>query len=93
MTKQTNSELLIPKWENAKGFLINGMICGDFSINSSDDDDNVVSFYIYKNKGLYAEYFIDTEELDNGKLTDEGIVINYSGEPLEIKALTTLKIN
>lgn len=89
MAASTHYENLVPKWEDAKAFLVNGQACSDFSLGSTngDDEDSMISFYIYGSRGLKAEYFVCREEIDSGTLIDGGIAVDYCGERLEIVAL------
>lgn len=93
MPTPTQYETLVNKWENAKAFLINGAVCSDFSLGctNGDDDDTMLSFYIYGSRGLSAEYFVDRDEIDNGELIDGGVAIDYCGKRMEIVALSPMK--
>lgn len=89
----TNSELLLSKWENAKAFLLDGRVCGDFSlgcVNSEAEDDQGLEFHLYGQRGKNGKYYVEREQLDKGTLTSEGVVIDYYGEEVEIVPLSVM---
>lgn len=91
------------QWQNANGFLVDGYVCGDWSLPSSeelleaeqaDKDDSwyewapCVSFYIYGEHGLKREYFVDRKMIEGGRLGPDGMTVTYADDqPLEIVPL------
>jgi len=94
-----NYQDVYDNWSRAWAFVIDGFVCGDFSVPSPDDlaaaeedeDDYLedgVAFYVYGERGLKREYFVDRQMIESGKVTDDGMVVEYSDkEPLEITPL------
>jgi len=86
-------------WRRARAFVVDGFVCGDFSVPSPDDLvaaeeeesdylEDGVAFYVYGERGLKREYFVDREMIEAGKVTDDGLVVEYSDKkPLEITPL------
>lgn len=91
------------EWVNASAFLVDGYVCGDWSLPSTDElpeaeqaakDDGYsdyepcVSFYIYGEHGLKREYFVDRAMVEAGQLEDGRLRVIYDDKkPMEIVPL------
>ena len=54
---------------NSKAFIVNGMICSDFSFPSPDDEmDDSYSFYMYGANGVYKEVFVSSSDVTSLKV-------------------------
>ena len=79
-------------WQQAAAFKINSMVCGDFCLGSPEEladaeDSCVLSLYFYSVAGG-REFYIDRQMIVSGKMTEEGLVIDYlNGETFEIRPL------
>jgi hypothetical protein len=90
-------------WRSAPAFLVDHMVCGDFSIPSAEDladaeaadeDDRFaeyepyVAFYVYGERGLKREYFVDRKMIENGESYADGLRVVYcDGKALTIEPL------
>lgn len=83
------------KWREARAFLVDDLVCGDFSVPSAEDLadaiaaedegrmadwDPCVSFYVYGESGLKREYFLTREMIESGEKYKNGMRVVYYGD-------------
>lgn len=94
MTDQVEQVLAL--WDKARAFMVDHRICGDWSIASQDevDDGNCrYAFYIYGPRGMIREYFIDDDQINNGKLEQGHLMVTYyDDKPLLIEPLVDINL-
>ncbi|AMO55582.1 hypothetical protein GZ77_09445 [Endozoicomonas montiporae] len=86
----TNFEKLDLAFRQASAFIVGGNVCGDYSLSYLDDpEDGNIAFYIYGERGLYREYFVSKEMINNGTIRTchQLTVTYYDGKPLTIQPL------
>jgi hypothetical protein len=87
-------------WRQARAFVVDDYVCGDFSVPSAEDLEDAiaaeaeghtadwepyVSFCIYGEHGLKREYFLSREEIESGEAYKGGMRVVYcDGKPLTI---------
>lgn len=94
---------LFEEWESARGFLVNGRICGSWSFPSTEEFSDAeievaqlgetsidleLSFDIFDEHGEKREYFVSPEQIMAGKLEEGVLTVHYDdGMPLRIEPL------
>ncbi len=103
--KKTNLEKLHPYLLKAEALMVNGLVSGSFScVYNQDQVDKHLSdiwgvtddiaIFIVAHNGLSKSnvyYYLTEEQINQGQLTEGGVIIDYEGKTVKISILCTIE--